>query len=249
MRSLLLSSCLFLGLLFVSSVTFAEGEPCEVLPVPSEEIPAGVKSEATSPEAAKKMRDSLQSAYRKIKSLKAEFSQSSYLKSLDLSEESNGKLVLGIPGKLFWEYEKPEPQTFLLKDDEFRLFQPLEKQLIIQSTRKYFLSDIPVSFLLGLGDLAEDFEVLSGCKAGKVVTLTLKPKPRESAKGGRDPGLKELKLSFSTVSYFPEVAEILDREENRTSLKLSKLRENEALQQSTFTLTVPPGTDIQDLRG
>ncbi|MCI5066377.1 outer membrane lipoprotein carrier protein LolA [bacterium] len=188
----------------------------------------------------------LQQTYKGLNTFQASFVQRSYLKSLDLEETSEGRLALAFPGRLLWEYDKPEKQYFLLKGGEFQLYQPREKQLIIQSTEKFFLSDIPVAFLLGLGDLANDFRVQNGCRREKSVTLSLEPN-RTSVRGAEDP-LRELTLTFHQGEYLPVVAAVLDREGNKTSFALYGRRTDLPLSEKEFRLPVPEGTDVQDLR-
>ncbi len=185
----------------------------------------------------------LQKNYQDLRFLEASFKQSSYLMSLDLSEVSEGKMWFMNPGKLRWEYETPEVQVFLIRDEEFQLYQPTENQVIKQDMRSYFSSDVPVAFLLGLGDLSESFSPVSGCKDGGQVILRLKPK---SDKASRD--LSFLRLAINSTSYTPEAFEVLDSEGNKTTIVLDKLKENQKLASNVFTLELPRGVDEQDLR-
>lgn len=194
-----------------------------------------------SKEQAENLLGRLQKRYQEIKTLESKFLQRSYLKSLDLAERSSGELALEIPGKLRWQYEAPEEQTFLLLNDRFQLYQPTESQLLIQDASKFFLSDIPVSFLLGLGSLLENFQIQQACEQGEMATFYLTPN------NVRDEKLKSLALSFSPKELVPTVAKILDSEGNETSVVLFSKRIGEELKTETFTLKVPDGTDIQDL--
>ena len=185
---------------------------------------------------------SVQEHYQRIRTVKASFQQRSYLKSLDLEELSSGNLLLEMPGKLFWEYQKPESQTFLLLNNEFQLYQPVDQQLIVQNVASSFTSDIPVSFLLGVGDLSKRFSVIQGCQRGEAISLTLIPNLNDAG------ALKTLKIRFHAEDYFPETTEIVDADGNRTTVRIYDRALGVPLSVKDFQINIPDGTDIQDLR-
>src|SRR5690606_4690588 len=120
-------------------------------------------------------------------------------------------------GQLRCEYREPEPQHFVLSEGKLQLYQPMQKQLIIQDARQYFLSDIPVTFLLGLGDLEKSFRLQSGCREENQVAVEL-----VSSEGDADRALRQFTVVVDVQEDLPIAARVVDREGNRTTLFLNK---------------------------
>jgi outer membrane lipoprotein-sorting protein len=188
----------------------------------------------------------VQRRYQLLRTISARFEQRSYLKSLDLEEHSSGSLRLQMPGKLFWEYQEPEAQTFLIASNEFQLYQPVDQQLVLQSVEASFVSDIPVSFLFGIGNLQERFAITDACKGNDIISLQLRPKLKEANTAGNN--LSQLTITFDTQNYFPAITEVVDGEGNRTTVKIFERNIGVTFEPTDFQIQVPKGTDIQDLR-
>jgi outer membrane lipoprotein-sorting protein len=215
---------------------------CELFRFSSEEGPT--RGERLSKPAA--YLEEVQRRYQLLRTLSARFEQRSYLKSLDLEELSSGSLRLQMPGKLLWEYNEPEAQTFLIANNEFQLYQPVDQQLVLQSVEASFVSDIPVSFLFGIGNLQERFAITDACKKDDIVSLQLSPRLRDDNAAGNN--LSQLTITFNTQNYFPAVTEVGDGEGNRTTVKIFDRNVGVTFKPIDFQIQVPQGTDIQDLR-
>lgn len=224
------------------SKTTLDDSSCELFRFSSEE--GNTRGKRLSKPAAHL--EEVQRRYQLLRTISARFEQRSYLKSLDLEELSSGSLRLQMPGKLFWEYREPEAQTFLIANNEFQLYQPVDQQLVLQSVEASFVSDIPVSFLFGIGNLQERFAITDACKRNDVISLRLSPKLREGDTAGHN--LSQLTITFNTQNYFPAVTEVVDGEGNRTTVKIFDRNIGVTFQPTDFQIQVPKGTDIQDLR-
>ncbi len=186
-----------------------------------------------------------QSAYAKVSTVKARFMQESYLASLDISELSTGLMWFDRSGKMKWHYDQPEEQVFLLENNTVRLYQVPDKQVIIQSFSDVFLSDLPVSFLLGVGNLSQSFSLEKACKTTVGTLLFLRPLATTSTEGQE---LSSFELLVDNEFFEPLGARILDISGNVTKLLLSERERNIVLSDTQFALNYPPGTDIQDRR-
>ena len=196
-------------------------------------------------EQCQKLNDSsiltkVQDSYSKLASFKAGFSQTSFLDALDTSESSKGEVFFKKPGKMRWHYTSPEEQVFVINDKTYFLYQIEEKQVMIDNLSKVLVSEVPVAFLMGVGNLAEDFELIKSEKCGNNISLKLKSK--------KDSGLKELNLEVGS-NYLPKTIGILDQNNNRTTISLSNYQENYNIEDSLFEEDFPRGTDISDSRG
>lgn len=209
-----------------------------VAPVGAEELRC---STPLSTERAYEVLNSVQSAYEKIKTLHANFLQDSYMQALDISELSQGQVYFQKPGRSRWKYFSPDEQDFLLRDDRLTYFQPSLNQALIEKVDKFLLSDLPVAFLMGIGDLRKDFELVQGCAADGtgVIALELKPKSSQGE-------LSEFELLVDTKTFLPSGARIHDISGNVTKIMLEDMKTNVVLDDATFQIDLPSGIDVED---
>ena len=192
----------------------------------------------------------VQVAYAAVSSLKASFQQESYLASLESSETSSGSVWFSKPGKMKWNYAEPDIQTFLVKDSTLWLYQKEENQVLIDEFRKVLISDLPVSFLMGLGNLKSDFSVVSACQNSEGLVFNLVP--AKSNEGGSkiksDEGLKGFRLLVNPNTNLPKGAMVTDVGGNVTAITLDGLDPNPKVSDSVFSADFPKSADINDRR-
>ena len=132
--------------------------------------------------AAGKLLNQVQTNYSKVKTLSGRFSQQSFMAALDVSEQSTGSVFFSKPGKMEWNYEAPQKQQFILRDNTAWLYQPELNQVLIDKLDTILLSDLPVSFLMGIGDLSKSFTVTGACQSSLGVVLSLTPRVGKEGK-------------------------------------------------------------------
>lgn len=162
--------------------------------------------------------------------------------ALDISEIASGKMWFERPGKMRWEYEYPRKQDFIINSNTFWFYQPDQNQVLINSIEKAFLSDVPVSFLLGVGSLKETFSFESGCRNEDGVVLNLKKK-------SGDENIKSFALLVTPDQALPRGARIEDVGGNITSIVIRTPVLNRPFEKTLFEANFPRGTDIADQRG
>ncbi len=189
------------------------------------------------------MVQSVQKTYGGVSSLQADFLQESFLSALDVSEQSSGKMQFRKPGQMRWDYLKPEAQLFLIRDKVLTLFQPKENQVIRQRVEDVFLTDLPASFIMGIGDLSRDFKLVAACDNADGVVLELSPARAASADKG-DRAIKTFKLLINPSSYLPVGARVVDVGGNSTAILFQTPKTNALIPDSTFEFTAPKGADI-----
>ena len=72
--------------------------------------------------------ESIQKRYEEIESIEATFEQSSYLAALEVAETSRGRVSFLRPGMIRFDYDTPEKQNFLIRDNKFTHYQPEQFQ-------------------------------------------------------------------------------------------------------------------------
>ena len=153
------------------------------------------------------------------------------------------------PGRMRWSYKAPRLQEVLIRDGVMTLYQVDTEQVIIQDVREVLLSALPVSFLMGIGELDRDFEVISGCRtSGGDVSLVLEPSSR-SAVNSENEELGGFVLLIDPEKKVPIGAKITSVGGNITEIvfknqKLNNLSPNA----KEFVLEYPSSVDLVDRR-
>lgn len=188
----------------------------------------------------------VQDSYQKVSDFEAQFLQNSYMEALQISEISSGKMYFVKPGKMRWEYEQPTKQLFIANQNTLWLYQPELNQVVVDKFDSFFTSALPVSFLMGIGNLAKDFVTNQLCENSDGILLDLK---RNQSK---DPNQKKefegFKLLVDKKSYIPIGAQIKDIAGNLTSFIFNQVKTNQNTNVAKFEIEVPAGTDTIDKR-
>jgi outer membrane lipoprotein carrier protein len=184
--------------------------------------------------------DSLQKNYEATVDFVADFRQETEVKTLNRNLKASGQVSFKRPGKMFWRYEEPKGQ-FVLADGKYLYFyQPEQNQIIKSPLKNAFRSDIPLSFLLGIGNLKKDFNAVLKATEETQYILRLEPK-------GESGGFSEILLGVAKNSSDILWVSVRDATNNLTTIRLSGMRKGVGLKDSLFRLEVPKGVDVVEL--
>ena len=195
---------------------------------------------AADPKSAEQIVDALQKNYDATVDFVADFQQETEVKTLNRSLKASGILSFKRPGKMLWRYEEPKGQIVLADGSHLYFLQPEQNQVIKSPLKNAFRSDIPLSFLLGLGNLKKDFNAVLKATENTQNILRLEPK-------GEAGGFSEILLGVSRSSADIVWVSIRDAANNLTSLRFSNMKKGVGLQDSLFRLKIPDGVDIVEL--
>lgn len=96
-----------------------------------------------------------QADYQSLSGFKAGFTQRD-LRPNGAVSEARGIIEYLKPGRMRWEYLEPDEQLLVTDGNTLWLYDPLLDNVTVQPLRD-LARGTPLSFLLGLGSLAEDF--------------------------------------------------------------------------------------------
>jgi outer membrane lipoprotein carrier protein len=214
-------------------------------PAPS---PSSVPAAAPGPEL-RTVLERMQKRYDQAKDLRARFSQNYTRAVVGRATLSTGTLTFKKPGRMRWDYEKPEPRMFLSTGQVLWLYEPEEKQAFKQDLKS---SQLPaaLAFLMGKGKLTDEFEV------------AFSPEPTAEAKEklpGR-PGDIRLQLSpkqpqstYKSILFVVDPKEFLVRESvlvdaqgNANHFTFDNLEVNTKVADSLFKWSPPAGVRVVD---
>ena len=190
--------------------------------------------------SAEQIVDSLQKNYDATADFVADFRQETDVKTLNRSLKAWGKLSFKRPGKMLWRYEEPKGQFVLADGKNLFFYQPEQNQVIKSPLKNAFRSDIPLSFLLGIGNLKRDFNAtLKGIEENHYVLL-LEPK-------GESGGFSEVLVGVSRTTSDLLWVSVRDAVNNLTTIRLSGMRKGVGVQESLFQFEIPKGADLVEL--
>jgi outer membrane lipoprotein carrier protein len=201
---------------------------------------ASAQGFATESRTADQIVDSLQKNYDATVDFVADFRQETEVKTLNRKLKASGKLYFKRPGKMLWRYEEPKGQVVLADGKNLYFYQPEQNQVIKSPLKNAFRSDIPLSFLLGLGNLKKDFNAaLKGVEENDYV-LRLEP---NGELGGFSEVLVGVNRSTSDIDWIS----VRDAAANVTTIRFSGMRKGVGVEESLFLFQVPDGVDIVEL--
>lgn len=100
---------------------------------------------------------SVERRYNRFKTVQMRFQQI-YRQGNRILREEEGILYLRKPGKMRWEYERPEPKLFLTDGRRLILYLPNENRMTETAVKESGDFRTPLRFLLGNMRFAEEFQ-------------------------------------------------------------------------------------------
>jgi outer membrane lipoprotein carrier protein len=204
-------------------------------------LPVGGASALTLEEAI----GGLEGAYGRMTDLTAQFSQTSFNKSLDATIPARGTVYFKKGGKLRWEYTEPTRQEIVSDGTTLWVYTP-ELNQVNTGPAPEALAGPAGSFLAGLGRVREHFQVrfLNPARpvdaAGNVV---LDLTPRQPL-----PTLGRLILALAPPGWEIREAVVHDQFENTVTMRFARIAINSGLGDHLFAFVTPPGVATVPLR-
>ena len=169
---------------------------------------------------------------------RAEFVQESTVQAMEITDFASGKIFVRYPGKMRWEYEKPERQVIITDGFKLWIYRPADNQVMIGSAPTFFsdgkgasfLSDITLvrkKFTISLGESKDDF------------FYELKLKPLEKTLDVTDIRLWVTKNTFTVIRV---VTYNSYGDKNRIEFLNHEFKAD--LKDSLFSFEAPEGTDV-----
>ncbi len=186
----------------------------------------------------------LEAHYNHLESLRAEFVQQYRADDRAPVRAESGTVSLRKPGKMRWDYAKPEPKQFLCDGKDAYFYAPADHQATRFSVKDSSDARIPLRFLLGKLNLRRIFARIE-------LAVDLPP---------LDPGNPVLKLWPKKGETFGDIYLEIDQQSrirrlvidegdgSRSDFRLSAEEANPKLSPDLFRFSPPPGVQIVDER-
>ena len=181
----------------------------------------------------------VQERYDTTRDFTADVTQEMTIASLGKTTTAHGTMAFKRPGKMRWDLTQGDEQVIVADGETLWLYQPKEKQVLKAPFDAAFRATTPISFLTGVGKIAQDFDVSAdgGDEKAGVLYLMLVPR-RDNASVGK------LRLSVARDSGEIRGGEIHDPLGNVSRLRFDHIKRNVGLGDEQFVFQVPPGVDV-----
>jgi outer membrane lipoprotein carrier protein len=186
--------------------------------------------------------EKMQKNYDQAKDYRARFSQKYTNLAFNRTKVSTGVVSFKKPGKMRWDYDQPEKKMFLSTGKVLWLYEPEDKQAFRQELKQ---SQLPaaLSFLLGKGKLADEFEIslVTDIPYGRAedYRLSLKPKQPQAT-------YKSIYFIVDPGSFFVSESVLVNAAGDVNDISFSDLKVNTRLTDADFNWTKPADVKVID---
>jgi outer membrane lipoprotein-sorting protein len=181
--------------------------------------------------------------YAGATTLSASFRQEIPLQNLGIVRKASGKVYLGRPMKMRWDYKSAQAQIFLA-DGKYFYFRPADSPQVIRrkADEKSLGGKIPLLLLFGKGQIGEMFRVEGTTPRGGGEETVLRLVPR----GEGAPEVRRIDLVVGTADALIREVHLFDRLGGENHLYLSEVALNPSLPDDLFRFRRPPGVTVVD---
>lgn len=171
----------------------------------------------------------------------AGFFQLSTIKAMDISDEATGKIFVKRPGKMRWEYEKPERQMIITNGQRLWVYRPEDNQVMLGKSPAFFSDGKGAGFLADIKVLRRKFNITQAISDDNLL-YALKLQPIESSAD-----LSEIYLYISKKTFEVKTVVTYNVYGDETRIDLINSLFDRIPDDALFTFTIPEGTDVLTL--
>jgi len=184
----------------------------------------------------------MQRRYDEAKDFHARFSQNYSRAVVGRATLSTGTITFKKPGRMRWDYDKPEARMFLSNGQVLWLYEPSEKQAFKQDLKT---SQLPaaLAFLMGKGKITDEFDVVFSKDASRGrpgdFRLALSPKQPQSS-------YKSILFIVDPKEFLVRESVLVDSQGNTHHFIFDDLEVNTKVADAVFKWSPPAGVRVVD---
>jgi outer membrane lipoprotein carrier protein len=171
----------------------------------------------------------------------ADFSQTSSIKAMEITDSASGRAFFKRSGKMRWEYETPDRQIIITDGKTLWVFRPEDNQVMIGKAPSFFKGGKGFSFLSDMKVIKQKFDMVLE-KESKEGFFVLKLLPREKAYD-----IAEIYLWISRNTF--DVVRILTYNSygDETRIVFNNIQLKQELDDSLFSFEITEGMEVLNL--
>ena len=229
MRCKRFSFLIFILLIFGGQLTLASDVSSKTPPVPD-------ASRLSLDEVLKKVEK-----HYSVSGFTANFSQTSSIKAMEITDSASGRAFFKRSGKMRWEYETPDRQIIITDGKTLWVFRPEDNQVMIGKAPSFFEGGKGFSFLSDMKVIREKFSMTLE-KETDDGFFVLKLLPREKALD-----IMEIHLWISRNTF--DVVKILTYNSygDETRIVFNNIQLKQDLDDSLFSFEISKGMEVLNL--
>ncbi len=198
-------------------------------------VPTATAAELTADEVASRLENRLKS----ITTLRADFRQFYYSNSSPEPMTGQGQVFIRRPNRMRWEYSTPEKQIFLLKDNNFWLYFPEDKQLIKNAAQSEVLESEVLGLLSGNFSLSERYRIeFNSFPSDRKNVYQLRLQPVEEGQ------FSYILLEIDRQTWLITKAVFFDQAGGKLEYHFSRMVTGRKIPDEIFDLRLPPDCEI-----
>ncbi len=186
---------------------------------------------------ANELAGKLQASYDKTHTLRADFTQVSVVKAMNLQKTASGTLIIKKPGMLRYTYTKPENEEVILKGGNLIMYVKSTNQVVEKKLSRALMDKTPTTFLAGTGKITDSFDVRIPAGSKARYDLELIPK-------GNKTGVEKITLSLDPKTFDIRKFTFVETSGNVNTIELSHVRINKGVKDSAFDFKIPKGASL-----
>lgn len=186
--------------------------------------------------------EKVQKRYDSATDFRARFTQTLTSVAMGRKTSSAGSVMFKKPGRMRWDYDKPEKAIYVSDGGVLWLYEPDDQQAFKQELKA---SQLPaaLAFLTGKGKLASEFDITPLAKSPYGMQgdylLSLSPKVADSQ-------VKTILFVVDPKTFDVRESVITDGQGNTNDLTFADIKTNTHLPESEFHFIPPAGVRVID---
>jgi len=176
-----------------------------------------------------------------VSGFSADFFQASTIKAMEITDTASGKAFFKRPGRMRWEYEKPDRQIIITDSKTLWIYRPDDNQVMIGKSPSFFGGGKGACFLSDMKLIRQKFSIILEKKSDYGYHV-LKLLPKEKT---FDVSVIYLSVSAMTFDVFRIVTYNSYGDETRIALSNIQFKPN--LDDSMFSFQIPQGVEMLQL--
>jgi outer membrane lipoprotein-sorting protein len=187
----------------------------------------------------------VQEQQKKTRTLQATFRQEKELALLAKPEVSTGTFVYSKPNNVLWNYDAPKRVTMLIANGTLTTYYPnLNKAEAVDVTRFEDRIFRYMGVSGAIDELARYFDfTFTDNAASPTYVLDLMPKSRVVARR-----VRRIKIWIDKQSYLTSRLEYVEGDGDTTRYEFTNVKLNQPIEQSRFTLNLPAGVRVEQIK-
>lgn len=171
----------------------------------------------------------------------ANFSQTSLLKAMDITDTAAGTLMVSPPGNMRWQYETPDPQLIITNGETLWVHRPDENQVMIGKPPAIFGEGKGAGFLADITELEKNFAVSMLDQLADEESVYLKLIPKKE-----NPDLARVLIKIDRTTATIQAVTTYNAFDDETRIELNDVQFG-PLDKNLFTFDPPQGADVVSL--